>query len=143
MPDIIRGRNTNRDDDMDASALFPSQNTSNRGGASRPRSYDGAHIPFQPGHGVASSERNIWRLFESYKRSAILHTTQLLQYNSEFRTNRSSLREPGSPERGEYLLPRQCILASRYIDVPARNQKRWTSAYNFLGPKSCPRQSTQ
>ena len=117
MPELIEGLNIHEDDGMDASALLPLQNASGWDGAAQSRIRDGAHIPFQPGDGTAHSERNIWRLFESYKRSAVLHTKQLLQYNSAFGIDRSSFVGPGPLERSEYLSPHQCILSCHYVDV--------------------------
>jgi hypothetical protein len=117
MPELIKGLNIHEDDDMDASALLPLQNASGWDGVAQSRMRDGAHIPFQSGDGTAHSERNIWRLFESYKRSAVLHTNQFLQYNCALSTDRISFVEPGPLERGEYLSPHQCIFSCHYVDV--------------------------
>lgn len=85
---------------MDASVLSSSQHAPD-GGAERSSSRDGAHVPFQA---TNETERGVWRYFESYKRSAILHAEQYLRYSTVGQDDQGSFVDAGPPGPGEYFL---------------------------------------
>jgi hypothetical protein len=85
---------------MDASASNPSRRVTSSG-TERPSSYDSSRISFQA---VNESERGIWRHFESYKRSAILHAEQYLRYSAVRKHDPESLVHAELSGSDEYNL---------------------------------------
>jgi hypothetical protein len=61
-----------------------------------------ARFPFQPEGNAGSNERNIWRSFESYKRSTVLHIEQYLQYDHFMNTNQGAKENAEAMIRGKY-----------------------------------------
>jgi hypothetical protein len=104
MPQVARGYYTPHDDNTESRTLLPTRQVGHWEGAEHLETEVGVRAPIQPGDESIPSERNVWRHFESYKRSAILHTEQYLQHNAALRFEESATVDLDSLERGEHKL---------------------------------------
>ncbi|KAF2797872.1 hypothetical protein K505DRAFT_414737 [Melanomma pulvis-pyrius CBS 109.77] len=84
---------------MESRAMLPTRISGSWEGAEHSGARVDVHVPIQPGDGSTPSDRNIWRHFESYKRSAILHTAQYLQHSAAMYSEESAFVDFDSLER--------------------------------------------
>lgn len=89
---------------MESRAMLPTRKADSWEGAEQSEARVDVQVPIQSGDGSIPSERNIWRHFESYKRSAILHTAQYLQHSAAMYSEESAIVDFDSLERGEQIL---------------------------------------